>query len=35
MQLSDLLSKIRGIGDKTPKPDGSNPSNSSAAAGSK
>ena len=32
MQMSDLLSKIRGIGDKAPKPDGSVPGNSSPAA---
>jgi flotillin len=31
MQMSDLLSKIRGIGDKAPKPD--NGSNSAAAGG--
>jgi flotillin len=36
MQMSDLLSKIRGIGDKAPRPGGDNPGNSSAsAAGSK
>src|SRR3974390_3323630 len=35
MQMSDLLSKIRGIGDKAPKPNGDNPSGSSAAAGTK
>jgi flotillin len=35
MQMSDLLSKIRGIGDKAPKPDGNNPGNSSASAGGK
>jgi flotillin len=32
MQMSELLSKIRGIGDKAPKPDGGGPSNNSAAA---
>src|SRR5262247_442155 len=32
MQMSDLLSKIRGIGDKAPKPDGDSPATSSAAA---
>src|SRR5215475_9157772 len=31
MQMSELLSKIRGIGDKAPKPDGGGPSNNSAA----
>jgi flotillin len=32
MQMSELLSKIRGIGDKAPKPDGGGPANSSAAS---
>jgi flotillin len=32
MQMSELLSKIRGIGDKTPKPDGSGPANNSAGS---
>src|SRR5215467_9712548 len=32
MQMSDLLSKIRGIGDKAPRPNGDNPGNSSASA---
>src|SRR5215475_6244595 len=31
MQISDLLSKIRAIGDAAPKPDGGGPSNNSAA----
>jgi len=31
MQMSELLSKIRGIGDKAPKPDGAGPANSSAS----
>jgi flotillin len=36
MQMSDLLSKIPGIGDKAPKPDADGPTKSSAAgAGSK
>jgi hypothetical protein len=33
MQMSELLSKIRGIGDKAPKPDsGPDNGNSSASA---
>src|SRR5436190_2533902 len=37
MQMSDLFSKIRGIGDKAPKPDngGDNGNSSAAAAGQK
>jgi flotillin len=37
MQMSDLLSKIRGIGDKAPKPDGGadNGNSSASAAGQK
>ena len=32
MQMSDLLSKIRGIGDKAPKPDSDAPSNGKSSA---
>jgi flotillin len=32
MQMSELLSKIRGIGDKAPKPDNGGSSNTSAAS---
>jgi hypothetical protein len=37
MQMSELLSKIRGIGDKAPKPDngGDNGNSSASAAGQK